>query len=185
DTLPKGGFGNLIALPLQKHARSRRNTLFVNEQFNPYPDQWAFLASLPKVGRARVEALVREAESKGRITGVRLVMPEEDDDAPWTMLPSHHRKDPPIPGPLPESIELVLADQIYIAKEKLSAPLRNRLVHLAAFQNPEFYRAQAMRLPTYDKPRIIHSAEDHPKHIALPRGCFDEVREVLSALKIK
>jgi hypothetical protein len=101
------------------------------------------------------------------------------------MLPSHRRKDPPIPGPLPELIELVLADQIYIAKESLSAPLRNRLVRLAAFQNPEFYRAQAMRLSTYDKPRVIHSAEDHPKHIALPRGCLDEVREVLSALKIK
>jgi superfamily II DNA or RNA helicase/very-short-patch-repair endonuclease len=184
DTLPKGGFGNLIALPLQKHSRSRGNTLFLDEQFTPYPDQWAFLASVQKMSRARVEALVREAESKGRITGVRLVIPDDDEDAPWTMLPSR-RKDPPIPGPLPESIELVLADQIYIAKETLSAPLRNRLVRLAAFQNPEFYRAQAMRLSTYDKPRIIHFAEDHAKHIALPRGCLDEVREVLSALKIK
>src|SRR5207244_12083862 len=112
-------------------------------------------------------------------------IPDDDEDAPWTMLPSHRRKDPSIPGPLPESIELVLADQIYVAKETLSAPLRNRLVRLAAFQNPEFYRAQAMRLWTSDKSRIIHSAEDHPKHIALPRGCLDEVRAVLSALRIK
>src|SRR5439155_4700150 len=93
--------------------------------------------------------------------------------------------DPPIAGPLPESVELILADQIYIAKEILPAALRNRLIRLAAFQNPEFYRAQAMRLPTYDKPRIIHCAEDHPKHIALPRGCLDDARQVLAALKIK
>jgi superfamily II DNA or RNA helicase/very-short-patch-repair endonuclease len=185
DTLPKGGFGNLIALPLQKLSRSRGNTLFLDENFGPYPDQWAFLASVRKISRARVEALVREAETKGRITGVRLVISEDDEDAPWTMLPSRRRKATPIAGPLPESIELILSDQIYIAKENLSAPLRNRLIRIAAFQNPEFYRAQAMRLPTYDKPRIIHSAEDHPKHIALPRGCLDEARETLSALKIK
>jgi len=49
------------------------------------------------------------------------------------------------------------------------------LLRLAAFQNPEFYRAQSMRLPTYDKPRIIACAEDHPKHFALPRGCLDEL----------
>jgi len=158
DTLPKGGFGNLIALPLQKGSRSKGNTLFLDEQFKPYPDQWAFLSSLKKINRARAEALVHEATAKGRITGVRLVIPEEDEDSPWAMPPPHHQKDPPIPGPLPESLELVLANQIYIAKENLSAPLRNRLVRLAAFQNPEFYRAQAMRLSTYDKPRIIHSA---------------------------
>lgn len=185
DTLPKGGFGNLIALPLQKRPRARGNTLFLDEQFEPYSDQWAFLASLRKLSRTRVETLAHEAESKGRITGVRFVMPEDDEDDPWAMLPPHRRKDPPISGPLPESIELVLADRIYVAKENLSAPLRNRLVRLAAFQNPEFYRAQAMRLPTYDKPRIIYSAEDHPKHISLPRGCLEEVREVLSTLKVR
>jgi Type III restriction enzyme, res subunit len=110
---------------------------------------------------------------------------DEDDDMPWTAPPSRRRKEPPIIGPLPESLELVLADQIYIAKETLPPGLRNRLLRLAAFQNPEFYRAQAMRLPTYDKPRIISCTEDHPKHFALPRGCLDEVQQVLQSLKIK
>ena len=64
---------------------------------------------------------------------------------------------------LARELELVLGDQIYIAKENLPPALRNRLLRLAAFQNPEFYRAQAMRLPTYDKPRIIDCAEDHPR----------------------
>ena len=80
---------------------------------------------------------------------------------------------------------MVLADQIYVERENLPPALRNRLLRLAAFQNPEFYRAQAMRLPTYDKPRIIHCAEEHPKHYALPRGCLDEVLELLRSLKIK
>jgi superfamily II DNA or RNA helicase/very-short-patch-repair endonuclease len=185
DTLPRGGFGNLIALPLQKQARLRGNSVFVDGQFAPYADQWAFLASVRRMSRPQVEALVRDAESKGRIMGVRVAMPEEDDDAPWTAPPSRRRKAPPIAGPLPEKLELILGDQIYIGKENLVPGLRNRLIQSAAFQNPEFYRAQAMRLSTYDKPRIISCAEDHPKHLALPRGCLDEVMEILHGLKIE
>ena len=185
DTLPKGGFGNLIALPLQKKARDRENSVFLDEQFRPYSDQWAFLSSVRKIIPAQVEALVHDAERKGRILGVRLVVTEPDDDTPWAASPSRRRKEAPITSPLPESLELVLGDQIYFPKENLPPALRNRLVRLAAFQNPEFYRAQAMRLSTYDKPRIIDCAEDHPKHIALPRGCLAEAQEVLRALKIK
>jgi hypothetical protein len=90
-----------------------------------------------------------------------------------------------IAGPLPQSLELTLGDQIYVAKERLPPSLRNQLLRLAAFQNPEFYRAQAMRLPTYDKPRIIGCAEDHPQHIGLPRGCLDDVQELFSELHIE
>jgi superfamily II DNA or RNA helicase/very-short-patch-repair endonuclease len=82
-------------------------------------------------------------------------------------------------------LELVVGDQVYVAKENLPPELRNRLVRLAAFQNPEFYQAQSMRFPTYDKPRIIDCAEDHPQHIGLPRGCLEEVQELLRALKIE
>jgi superfamily II DNA or RNA helicase/very-short-patch-repair endonuclease len=184
DTLAKGGFGNLIALPLQKQARQRGNTVFLDEHFEPYPDQWSILASVRKISHARVEALVRDAESKGRIIGVRAALADEDDETPWTAPPSRRRKEPPIVGPLPESLELVLADQVYVAKNNLPPGLRNRLIRLAAFQNPEFYRAQSMRLPTYDKPRIISCAEDHPKHFALPRGCLEEMQQVLHSLKI-
>ena len=68
DTLPKGGFGNLIALPLQKHPRQRGNSIFLDEDLQPCADQWALLASAQRMERTRVEAVVREAESKGRIT---------------------------------------------------------------------------------------------------------------------
>jgi superfamily II DNA or RNA helicase/very-short-patch-repair endonuclease len=184
DTLPKGGFGNLIALPLQKRPRESGNSLFLDENFAPYPDQWAFLSKIRRISRSAVEALIRDAEATGRIIGVRHDLAEEDDRLPWTLPPSRHRKEPPIAGPLPAKLELVLGDGIYIAKDVLSPGLRNRLVRLAAFQNPEFYKAQAMRLPTYGKPRIVACAEDHPSHIGLPRGCLDDVKELLSDLKI-
>jgi len=186
DTLPRGGFGNLIALPLQKRPRQRGNTVFLDENFCPWVDQWSFLAAIKRISRARVEATVREAESRGRILGVRIALPDDDDDNdnPWAAPPSRRRKEPPMTGILPEKLELVLADQIYISKENLVPALRNRLLQLAAFQNPEFYRAQAMRLPTYDKPRVISCAEDHVKHLSLPRGCIDEVMAFLRSLKI-
>jgi hypothetical protein len=86
---------------------------------------------------------------------------------------------------LPKTLELVLGDQIYIAKTQLPPGLRNRLVRLAAFQNPEFYRAQAMRLSTFGKPRVIHCAEDGLKFLALPRGCLRETQDLLTSLGIE
>ncbi len=184
DTVPQGGFGNLIALPLQKQPRERGNSVFLNEQCLPYTDQWAFLSSVRKIDRSTVEAIVRAAERRGRIVGVRISLPDEEDSEPWTMPPSR-QKALQIAGPLPRSLELTLGDQIYIAKDQLPPALRNRVLRLAAFQNLEFYKAQAMRLPTYDKPRIIGCAEDHPQHISLPRGCLDEVQELFSELHIE
>lgn len=185
DTLPKGGFGNLIALPLQRLPRDRGNSVFIDDGLQPHPDQWTFLALIQRISRAQLEGLVQSAEGRGRIVGVRMAATEGEDDTPWTAPPSRRRKETPIEGPLPMELELVLADQIYLAKRDLPPALRNRLVRLAAFQNPEFYRCQAMRLPTYDKPRVIACAEDCDQHIALPRGCLDEVRELLQRLGIR
>jgi superfamily II DNA or RNA helicase/very-short-patch-repair endonuclease len=185
DTMPQGGFGSLIALPLQKQARERGNSVFLDDELSPYPDQWTFLSAVRKVDRSRVEGIVQSAERKGRVVGVRFPLADDGEDAPWTAPPSLHRKQPAILGELPQSLEVVLGNQVYVAKEQLIPALRNRLLRIAAFQNPEFYRAQAMRLPTYGKPRIIACAEDHPHHIALPRGCLDDLLELLSELKIR
>lgn len=182
DTLPKGGFGNLIALPLQGGPRASGNSVFLDEDLTPYPDQWAFLSAIRQLGRAIVEAIVRKAEAADRVVGVRL--PPSDEDEPWALPPSRRPKDHPIVGVGPGSLELVLGDEIYVRKDALSPALRNRLVRLAAFQNPDFYKSQAMRLPTYDKPRVIACAEDHPSHISLPRGCLDELKDLLLRLKI-
>jgi superfamily II DNA or RNA helicase/very-short-patch-repair endonuclease len=106
DTLPKGGFGNLIALPLQKQARQWGNTVFIDEQFKPYVDQWSLLAALRRISRVQVEALVRDAEAKGRVIGVPIAVTDEDDDRPWAAPPSR-RYEPPILEPLPESLEKI------------------------------------------------------------------------------
>jgi superfamily II DNA or RNA helicase/very-short-patch-repair endonuclease len=185
DTLPAGGFGNLIALPLQKHPRTRGDSVFVDADGVPFPDQWKFLANIQKISRTAVEEVVGKAEAKGHVLGVRLVPLDEEEAAPWTLLPSRRAREAPIPGLLPESIELTLGNAVYIPKEPLSPSLRNKIIRLAAFQNPEFYKAQAMRLSTRDKPRIIACAVDYPKHVALPRGCLDDVRRLLSDLKIQ
>ncbi len=185
DTMPQGGFGNLIALPLQKGPRKQDNSVFLDDDFVPWTDQWAFLASMRRISRAQVERIVEDAERRGRILGVRLPPQEDGDDEPWTAAPSRHRKEAPIVGELPLTLELVLGNQIYIAKEGLHPGLRNRLLRLAAFQNPEFYRAQAMRLSTYDKPRVIACAEEHPHHIGLPRGCLDDIRQTLTDLGVR
>ncbi len=184
DTMPQGGFGNLIALPLQRSPRDQGNSMFVDDDVMPWADQWAFLATVRRIARSDVERIVQEAERHGRVLGVRLPPPDEGEDEPWTVPPSRNRKEPRVLGELPQTLELVLGNQIYIAKEGLSPGLRNRLLRLAAFQNPEFYKAQAMRLSTWDKPRVIACAEDHPQHVGLPRGCFDELRGALSDLSV-
>lgn len=81
---------------------------------------------------------------------------------------------------MPKSLTVTLANLIYFEKAQLPQALANRLIRLAAFQNPEFYKAQAMRLSVWDKPRVIGCAENYPQHIALPRGCLDAAQELLS-----
>ena len=183
DTMPQGGFGNLIALPLQMGPRKQNNGIFLDGNFVPWPDQWAFLASVRRMDRAQVEGIAQDAERRGRVLGVRLPPMDDGEDAPWAALPSRRPREAAIVG-APEALEVILGNQIYIAKDGLPPALRIRLLRLAAFQNPEFYKAQSMRLSTYDKPRLIACAEDHAHHIGLPRGCLDEVRESLRALGV-
>jgi superfamily II DNA or RNA helicase len=181
DTMPSGGFGNLIALPLQRKARENGNSVFVDDKLEPLADQWAFLCSLYRLSSAEVTAILAKAEADmpGGFIGVRLPVEDENADEPWKMTASRRRRAPPIGEPLPEAINVVLADQVYIDRTGLPPSLVAQLVRIAAFQNPEFYRAQAMRLPTYGKPRIISCAELHPRHVALPRGCLDDAIELI------
>jgi hypothetical protein len=183
DSMPAGGFGNLIALPLQGLARSAGNSEFIDESYSPYPDQWAFLSAIRPMPRAKVEHLVEEASASGKILGVRIPLVDEDEE-PWLAPPSRRQARPAIREPLPGAITVVQADQIYLPRHALPPALIARLIRLAAFQNPEFYAAQAMRRSTHDKPRIISCAELTSHHVALPRGCFDAALGLLASLGI-
>jgi hypothetical protein len=177
DTMPLGGFGNLIALPLQRRARENGNSVFVDRNLRPYDDQWAFLSSLLRLAPERASEMVAEAERRGAVLSVP--MPVEDADEPWRMTPSRRREPGPIDVPLPEKVGIVVADQLYVDRTELSPAMTARIIRLAAFQNPEFYRSQAMRLPTFGKPRIISCAELHARHVGLPRGCLDDAIALL------
>ena len=181
DTMPSGGFGNLIALPLQRRARENGNSVFVGDDLRPHDDQWAFLSCQRRMTSSEVSAVISniEAEMPGSATDVRLPVDDENADEPWKMTPSRRRQAQTSNEPMPGQVDIVLGDQVYVDRAGLPSPMVAQLIRIAAFQNPEFYRAQAMRLPTFGKPRIISCAELHPRHVGLPRGCLDEAIELL------
>ncbi len=163
DTMPKGGFGNLIALPLQFAPRRSGNSVFVDAELRPYPDQWEFLSSIRRVSSTAVEEIIANAQRSGDLIGVRIsVADDEDTQDPWTLPPLRKRLERPIEGPLPDVVQIVRANLLYVEKQRLPPAMLNRLLRLAAFQNPEFYKAQAMRLPTFGKPRVIACGQDFP-----------------------
>ena len=182
DTMPRGGFGNLIALPFQDGPRQQGNSVFVDETWTPFPDQWAFLASVCRMSPAGVEALASEATKKGQVIGVRMGEPTSDEGSatPWMRPPSRRRPEPVITGPLPARVRSVLSQLLFLETAGLPSPLVNQIKRLAAFQNPEFYKKQAMRLSTALTPRVISCAEDHPHHLGLPRGCVEDLEELLA-----
>jgi superfamily II DNA or RNA helicase len=186
DTMPKGGFGNLIALPLQFAPRKLGNSVFIDADFNPYPDQWQFLSTIRRIPGNAAEEIVAEAQRKGDLIGVRMsIADDEGAQDPWTLPPSRKRRERPIEGPLPKTVQVTRANLVYVEKKDLPPAMLNRLLRLAAFQNPEFYKAQAMRLPTYNKPRVIACGQEFPQHIAVPRGCLTETLALLESHKIR
>jgi len=179
DTMPKGGFGNLIALPLQRKARNYGNSVFVDEQYAPYVDQWAFLSSLRRINVDELERYTTLL-GKGDELGILNDESDEKDDKPWQKnLPVELSSDD-----FPTETQIVEANMLYIEKSGFSARALNRLKRLAAFKNPEFYKAQAMRLSTWDKPRIISISEETEEYLCLPRGCKNAVHTLLESVKV-
>ncbi len=177
DTMPKGGFGNLIALPLQKKTRVNGNSVFIDEDFVPYLDQWSFLSNIEKMNEKLLEILIKKL-SKGNELGVL-----KDGDSkvkPWRKQTSELKK-----SDFPGTVQIVRSGMLYVEKNGLSQRALNTLKRYAAFKNSAFYKAQAMRISTYGKPRIISCVDDFEDYLALPRGCEDDVIRSLNELKVK
>ena len=173
DCLPKGGFGHLIALPLQKSPRENGCSVFVDADLSPYADQWGFLSGIQPMAVHDIEPTILRATGHAHPLDVTFI-DDEDLKEPWKQ--SALKK---LAGPMPKSLTVTLANLIYFEKVQLPQALANRLIRLAAFQNPEFYKKQAMRFSVWDEPRVIGCAENYRNHIALPRSCLDAARELL------
>jgi hypothetical protein len=164
DSLPKGGFGNLIALPLQGNARKNHNSEFVDEAYNAYPDQWAFLSSVQRLSPEKIEYIIQH-HVQGDALGT--VIRGDNSPKPWEQKKAVSLQN----TDFPINLTIIKSNLLYVEEGSLSLRAKNRLVRLAAFKNPDFYRSQAMRLPIYNKPRIINTAECRDGYLALPRGC--------------
>lgn len=171
DRMPEGGFGNLVALPLQGQARKRRNSVFVDDDFLAYKDQWAFLYNINKVKNTEVDMLLNlhVCEELGALT-------TSSESKPWvTPIPQDISKDD-----FYSEIEITKADKIYIPLKAVSAKVLNHLKRIASFKNPEFYSKQALRLSTYSTPRIISCFDITDDYLAMPRGCEDAILSFLN-----
>ena len=181
STLPKGGFGNLIALPLQSEARKIDNSVFVNDDWVAYHDQWAFLSSIRRIPKAEVAALVERSKSEHRSL-VEVGASVRDEDKPWTFFLPLWSTLSPEGRPASASatpIEVVLANRVYISQDGLTDELRSRLIRSASFANPEFYDAERRRFSVYGKPRIISRSLNGVKYLELPRGCLESATQIL------
>lgn len=179
DTMPKGGFGNLIALPLQHGPRQVGNTVFLDEQLEPYGDQWGALAAVRRMTPAEVEKIAEEAARRGQVIGVRLAV--EEDSTPWERQPSRRPRAVSVQEPLPPRVRAVMCQRLFVEKARLPPAVLNQIKRLAAFQNPAFYEKQGMRLSTVGTPRVIQCAEEEAEHLALPRGCQEDLEGLLRA----
>lgn len=177
DTMPKGGFGNLVALPLQGNARKKGGSIFVDENFTHYCDQWEYLSSVEKISSKKVDEIVAEICRTGDLG----VLASSGEGEPWQTKKQIELST----DDFPESLEIVYSNMLYISTNNLSPILKNKLKRLVAFKNPDFYRSQAMRLPTYNKPRIISTADVINNYIALPRGCLDALYALFDGTRTK
>lgn len=175
DKVPEGGFGNLIALPLQGKARKAGNSVFVDDQFLPFQDQWAYLYNVRKIDESTVDALLTQHQQEDFGT-----LATSSENKPWEIPVVQDVSQEDFNGRL----IIHKSDRIYIPLKSISDKASNHLKHIAAFKNPEFYSKQAMRISTYNIPRIICRADFTDEYLAMPRGCEDAIIDILYSLKI-
>jgi superfamily II DNA or RNA helicase len=181
DTLPKGGFGNLIALPLQYEARRYRNSLFLDEQLEPHEDQWSYLEGLPRIEPSRLEDLVEQADAAGRVLGV--AGESIDSEAPWR--PARSLSSRLAAAAMPDVLSATLAQRLYVRSEGLPAALLDAMRRLATFSNPLFLERQRLRISTARTPRVIACFEQQGQFLVLPRGSLAPLEELLDDLGVR
>lgn len=173
DYLPEGGLGNLVALPLQGQARKLGNSVFVDEDFVAFKEQWSYLQQIVKITENKVDTLLQK---KGILTEMG-DLSTTSDSTPWKIpeVQLVTRYD------FPRSLTIIRSNQMYVPLKHFSSKVLAHLKRVASFKNPEFYARQGMRLSTYNIPRVICCAEVLEDYLALLRGCEDALIDVLKA----
>lgn len=174
STIPEGGFGNLIALPFQGKAQRKGNSVFVDEQFEPFPDQWLYLSQIQLIPRVTVQNLIESIENRSH--GIAAVA------AANTGVPHSQRLRKRLPltsRDFPSSLPVTQADMLYIPEKSLSPAAQMEIRGLATFANPEFFRAQSMHQSVFGKPRLIDLSELRGGCVAIPRGCKAQLERLL------
>lgn len=174
STIPEGGFGNLIALPFQGKAQRKGNSVFVDEQFEPFPDQWLYLSQIQLIPRVTVQSLIESIDNRPH--GIAATA-TANTTAPHSQRP--RKRLPLTPRDFPSSLPVTQADMLYIPEKSLSPAAQMEVRRLATFANPEFFRAQSMHQSVFGKPRYIDLSELRDGCVAIPRGCKAQLERLL------
>lgn len=161
DTIPKGGYGNLIALPFQTNPSKCGNTLLIDRNFYPIANQINYLKSIHKLTKNEIDLLIQKL-SNG-VNDINYL--EEDVQKVSFKIPQNIE--------YPVNINVILKDMIYIDKTGLNAVVKNNFRKLATFTNPEFYKKQRLRMSVYNTPMVIDCSMENEKYLKLPRGTYD------------
>ncbi|MGD0230539.1 MAG: DEAD/DEAH box helicase family protein [Syntrophorhabdales bacterium] len=166
DTMPSGGFGNLIALPLQRVPRRAGNSVFVDDDLNPCPDQWEFLSRVRLLSAEDVAVVIRDntlaPRRKSDETDADIIEAEASIDT----------ADEKIRGVYTGAISFRYSRHLEIGIRGLPSALISAFKRAATFANPKFFELQRMRFSTWNTPRYICSAElsDDGESMIVPRG---------------
>ena len=174
DTLPKGGYGNLIALPFQNEPAQYGNTLFVDRNFIQIKNQISYLNSIHKLTESEVFEKIKSLSNDTIDIG------HEISDMKQEVTTKNKNN-----IEYPKSIKIILNDMIYIDKANLSAIVKNSFRRLATFANPEFYKKQSLRMSVYNIPMIIDCSKEDDKYIKLPRGTYEYLESLCKTNNIK
>lgn len=177
DTLPKGGLGNLIALPLQGKALKDGNSAFIDRNWNAYPNQWEILWSKPRLSQEFIEIKIREWITT--IEDTLTVDTDEDREKPWKNSREFSIAD--VDG----KMHLTLSNGIYVDSTNIRVALQNKIRRMAAISNPVYYKNQAIGTSNYDTSRWIYLGQDHLSgYIEIPRGLYSTLIDNIEQAKI-
>ncbi len=190
NTMPKGGYGNLIALPLQGQAVKLGHSVFVDERFLPYQDQWSFLSSCKKLTKDEICSFITKLHRKYHFETA-----EQNNEKTDTLITQEEIKPAKLnrkvslenltEADFTKKVRISFDSQIHIQKHGITEGALSAFRRLAVFSNPDFYKAERMRLPVWNKPRYIDCSKETSDELIISRGCLEEIKCCLENLKVE